>query len=125
MIVKEKGLAVTAEEIRTAWTVPDMRGAQGFYVEQTIPLGGKLSLGRAVFERAVEEADARNDLQRLRILTTVRRLYYQVLAAERRVEVQQRMTVLGAETVAVLAQLFNVGVADRPDFLAAEIARCS
>jgi cobalt-zinc-cadmium efflux system outer membrane protein len=100
----------------------DPRGEHGVFVEQMIPLGGKLRLDRAVFERAIDEADAVIDLQRLRIITSVRTLYYQVLAAERRVEVQQRMSAHGAETVAVLAQLFNVGAADRPDFLEAEIA---
>lgn len=109
----------TAEEI-TARSL-DPRGEQGFFVEQMIPLGGKLRLGRAVFDRVVDEADARADLQRRRIVSSVRRLFYQLLTAERRIEVHERLSVLGSEATGVTAQLFNVGAADRPDFLESEI----
>ena len=88
-----------------------------------IPLGGKLKLSRGVFERALDEAEARNDLQRQRILSSVRSLFYQVLTAERRIEVHQRLTVIGNEATMVTAQLFNVGAADRPDYLESEIER--
>ena len=40
---------------------------------------------------------------------------------ERRVEVQERLAALVSEAVGVTAQLFNVGAADRPDFLEAEV----
>lgn len=99
----------------------DPRGEHGFFVEQTFLLGGKLRLSREVFERAVEQAEARIDLQRQRIVTSVRSLYYEVLTAERRVELYDRLAALGAEAVGVTAQLFNVGAADRPDFLEMEI----
>lgn len=110
----------SAEEITTRGDV-DPRGEQGFFVEQTIPLGGKLRLGRTVFERAADEAGARADLQRQRITSAVRALFYEVLATERRIEVHERLAVLGSEATGVTAQLFNVGAADRPDFLESEI----
>jgi cobalt-zinc-cadmium efflux system outer membrane protein len=110
----------TAEEITRRGSV-DPRGSQGFFVEQTIPLGGKLRLGRAVFERAIEEADARAELQRQRVISSVRTLFYRVLTAERRIEVHERLTTLGLDATRVTAQLFNVGAADRPDFLESEI----
>ncbi len=97
------------------------RGEHGFFVEQTIPLGRKLSLGRAVFERAADEATARAELQRQRIVSSVRALFYQVLTTERRIEVHERLAALGSEATGVTAQLFNVGAADRPDFLESEI----
>ena len=99
----------------------DARGEHGFFVEQTIPLGGKLRLGRAVFERAADEATARAELQRQRIASSVRALFYQVLTTERRIEVHERLAALGSEATGVTAQLFNVGAADRPDFLESEI----
>jgi outer membrane protein, heavy metal efflux system len=114
-------IGYTGEEI-TNRTV-DPRGEHGFFVEQMIPLGGKLRLSRDVFERALDEAAARNDLQRQRIVSSVRSLFYQVLTAERRIEVHQRLTVLGNEATMVTAQLFNVGAADRPDYLESEIER--
>jgi outer membrane protein, heavy metal efflux system len=100
---------------------PPERGKHGFFVEQTIPLGGRLGLGRQVFERAAERAEALLDLERQRVLDAVRIRFYEALAAERRVGVLQRLATLASETVDVTAQLFNVGMADRPDYMASEI----
>ena len=111
-------VGVSGDELSTG---DGPRGSQGFFVEQTIPLGGKLSLGRAIFERAIDEADARAELQRQRILTSVRTLFYSLLTTERRIEVHERLAALGSEATGVTAQLFNVGAADRPDFLESEI----
>jgi len=99
----------------------DRRGEHGFFIEQTIPLGGKLRLSRAVFETTIAQAEANQDLQRLRILSSVRQTYYRLLLSERRIEVQERLAALASEAVGVTAQLFNVGAADRPDFLESEI----
>jgi cobalt-zinc-cadmium efflux system outer membrane protein len=99
----------------------DPRGEHGFFVEQIIPLGGKLRLGRSIFERVADEATARAELQRQRILSSVRTLFYDVLTTERRIEVHERLAALGSEAMGVTAQLFNVGAADRPDFLESEI----
>ena len=110
----------TGEEITTRGSV-DPRGEHGFFVEQTIPLGGKLRLSRSVFERAADEATVRAELQRQRIVSSVRALFYQVLTSERRIEVHERLAALGSEATGVTAQLFNVGAADRPDFLESEI----
>jgi cobalt-zinc-cadmium efflux system outer membrane protein len=97
------------------------RGAQGVFVEQAIPLGGKLRLGRAVFDRSAERAEIELDWQRQRVVSSVRIAFYEVLTLERRVQVHERLAALVSEAVAVTAQLFNVGAADRPDFLESEI----
>jgi cobalt-zinc-cadmium efflux system outer membrane protein len=110
----------SGEEITARGNV-DPRGEHGFFVEQVIPLGGKLRLGRQVFEKALQEAEAVVDLQRLRIQGSARTLFYEALLAERRVEVQERLAALASEAVGVTRQLFNVGAADRPDFLESEI----
>jgi cobalt-zinc-cadmium efflux system outer membrane protein len=99
----------------------DPRGTQGVFVEQTILLGGKLRLERAVFDRVADEAAARAELQERRIVSSVRSLFYQILTAQRRIEVHERLAALGSEATGVTAQLFNVGAADRPDFLESEI----
>ena len=109
-----------AEEITTSGNT-DPRGSYGVFVEQSILLGGKLRLSRAVFDRAADEATARAELQQRRILSSVRTLYYQLLTAERRIEVHERLAALGSEATGVTAQLFNVGAADRPDHLESEI----
>ena len=101
---------------------PIIRGGEhGLFVEQTIPLGGKLGLSRQIFNRETTQAEALREVQRQRILTDVRMLYYGALAAERRVDVRQNLAALGAEAVMVTRQLFNTGAADRPDVLTAEI----
>jgi cobalt-zinc-cadmium efflux system outer membrane protein len=99
----------------------DRRGEHGFFVEQTVPLGGKLGLSRDIIQKTVDQAEAIRDLQRLRIVSSVRHTFYAVLLAERRVDVQERLAALVSEAVGVTAQLFNVGAADRPDHLEIEI----
>ena len=112
-------IGYTGDEISRG---PIIRGGEhGFFIEQTIPLGGKLKLSRSVFEREVAQAEAILEGQRLRVLNTVRALYYQALAAARRVEMREQLTALSAEAVTVSRQLFNIGAADRPDLLEGEI----
>jgi cobalt-zinc-cadmium efflux system outer membrane protein len=112
-------IGYSGEEIKTGDL--DRRGEHGFFVEQTIPLGGKLRLSQNVFQKTIEQAEAVRDLQRLRILSSVRQAYYSVLLIERRIEVQERLAALASEAVGVTAQLFNVGAADRPDYLEIEV----
>lgn len=101
---------------------PIIRGGEhGFAIEQLIPLGGKLRLSRDIFLREAGLAAALAEAQRQRVLTTVRIAYYETLAAARRVEVRGRLVQVTAEAVTVSRQLLNVGAADRPDLLQAEI----
>ena len=67
------------------------------------------------------QAQSLADLQQQRILSAVRTQYYDALTIERRVEVLDRLAQLSSEAVGVTRQLFNVGAADRPDVLEAEI----
>jgi cobalt-zinc-cadmium efflux system outer membrane protein len=98
-----------------------VRGSHGFFVEQTIPLGGKLARGRDVFTREAQQADALVAAQRQRVLTAVRLAYREAVVADRRVAVRDQLARLAAEAVTVSGQLFNVGAADRPDTLEADI----
>lgn len=112
-------IGYTGEEISSG---PVIRGGEhGFFIEQTIPLGGKLRLSRSVFEREATQAEALAEAQRFRVLNSVRILYYQALLAQRRVELHERLARVTREAVGVSAQLFNVGAADRPDYLESEI----
>lgn len=97
------------------------RGKQGAFLEQSIPLGGKLSASRNVFEQEGAEAEAILEAQRLRVLNSVRSLYYEAVVAARRVHVRERLALLTEEAVRVSSQLYNTGAADRPDVLEAEI----
>lgn len=96
-------------------------GEHGIFYDQQIPLGGKLRLGRQVFEREADQAEQLANLQRERVLAGVRTLFYGILTTERRVEVLTRLSQLAAEAVDISRQLYNVGAADRPDVLDSEI----
>ncbi len=109
----------TAEEVSRG---PVIRGGEhGFFVEQSIPLGGKLGRSRAIFEREADQAEAAMELQRQRIRSTVRVLFYEALTAERRVQVNEQLSRLATEASGVSRQLYNVGAADRPDVLESEV----
>ncbi|MGH9365645.1 MAG: TolC family protein [Thermoanaerobaculia bacterium] len=98
-----------------------VRGKEGVFLEQTVPLGGKLKSSRGIFEKEVGEAEANVETQRLRVVNSVRSLYYEAVVAAQRVQVRERLAQLTDEAVAVSRQLFNVGAADRPDVLESEI----
>ncbi len=96
-------------------------GKQGGFVSQTIVTGGKTRAARRVAELQANEAETSGQVQRLRILNNVRILFYQVLAAERMVEVRQNLVKLAGDATQTSHQLGNVGQADRPDLLQAEV----
>lgn len=97
------------------------RGELGGFIEFPFVLGGKLGRARTIEEREADRADAELALQSARIRQSVRAAFYDVLTLEQRVAVQDRLASLVSEAVGVTAQLFNVGAADRPDVLEAEV----
>jgi len=92
-----------------------------FYLEQRIITGGKLKREGALIEEGRLEAQARADLQQQRVRNAVRLLYYDGLVAARMVEARTELARIAREAVDVSSQLQNVGQADRPDVLEAEI----
>lgn len=101
---------------------PVIRGGEfGGGFEQRIVTGGKLGLDRRVAEQSGKQAAAAAAAQRLRVLTAVRSLYYQALGDQRLIEVRTELAALARRAVATTRELANVGQADRPDLLAAEI----
>ena len=106
------------DEIRGGYT---RGGKQGGFISQTIVLGGKLQAARRVAELHTKEVETSGQLQRLSILNNVRMLFYQVLGAQRFVEVRQDLAKLARDATQTSYQLGNVGQADRPDVLQAEV----
>ncbi len=96
-------------------------GKQGGYVSQTIVTGGKRQAARRVAELSAAEAKTAAESQRLRILNSVRLNFYQVLAAQRLVEVRQELAKLSDDSVETAHQFANIGQADRPDVLQSEV----
>jgi len=98
-------------------------GKQGGFLSQTIVTGGKLKAARKVAALQAGEVETSGQIQRVRILNSVRVMFYQVLTAQRMLEVRQNLAKLAADAVQVSLQLANVGQADRPDVLQAEVER--
>ncbi|HJQ69239.1 MAG TPA: TolC family protein [Blastocatellia bacterium] len=97
------------------------KSVHSFFIEQAIPLGGKLSKSRRVVEQEVAQAESESAAQKQRVLNTVRILYYEALGAERRVELRTELTRIAREAIKTTSELLNVGQADRPDFLESEM----
>lgn len=104
-----------------AFRAPGETAEQGAFIEQTIPLGGKLSKARRVFEREKDQAVILAEAQRLRVTNSIRVLYYETLGAQRLVELRDDLSQLAKEAVEITKELANVGQADRPDQLEIEI----
>ena len=104
-----------------AFRSPGETAEQGAFIEQTIPLGGKLSKSQRVFERERDQALARREAQALRVSNSIRVLYYETLGAQRLVELRDDLANLAQEAVEITKELANVGQADRPDQLEIEI----
>ena len=96
-------------------------GEQGGFIQQTIVLGGKLDLRRKVYEQQTRSDEIAAESQRLRVHNDVTLLFYQAVSAQQTVQVRGRLLALANETVRTAHQLANVGQADTPDVLQAEV----
>jgi cobalt-zinc-cadmium efflux system outer membrane protein len=92
-----------------------------FFMEQAIVTAGKLKHSRSVSAQEQKETEADAEAQKHRVLNAVRMLYYEALGAQQMLELRTLLAEIarGADTTS--QQLFNVGAADRPDVLEAQI----
>ena len=104
-----------------AFRSPGETMEQGAFIEQTIPLGGKLSKARRIFDSERDQAVSQAAAQRMRVTNSIRLLYYETLGAQRLVELRDDLSGLASEAVEITKELQNVGQADRPDQLEIEI----
>jgi cobalt-zinc-cadmium efflux system outer membrane protein len=101
---------------------PIIRGGEfGGGFSQQLVTAGKLGLSRRVAQEHQKEAEAEADAQKYRVLNAVRSLYYQALGDQRLIEVRTDLAKLARRAVDISLELANVGQADQPDVLAAEI----
>ncbi len=91
------------------------------FIEQTILLGGKLKKSQRIFESEVQQAEIEASAQRARVLNTVRMLYYETLGAQQLVDLRTELVRIARDATKTTSELANVGQADRPDYLEAEI----
>jgi cobalt-zinc-cadmium efflux system outer membrane protein len=111
-------IGYTAEEVRPGGVIRG--GEHGFFIEQAIPLGGRLRVQREALLGSAQVAESAVASTRARVLAEVAAAYAGVLAADERLATRTRLSELLQEGVTVSRQLYNVGAADRPDLLEAE-----
>ena len=97
------------------------RNGQYVFVEQSILTGGKLGKSKNIAAQEKAQSQAEAEAQRMRVLNSVRMLYYQAAGAQQLVDLRQQLTDWAREATDISSQLFNVGQADRPDVLTAEV----
>jgi outer membrane protein, heavy metal efflux system len=96
-------------------------GEQGGFVQQTIPLGGKLGLRRDVY-RAQQQADTLAlATQQQRVEVSIESGFYAALALEQEIETRRQLSAIAADAAQTARQLANVGQADAPDILQSEV----
>jgi cobalt-zinc-cadmium efflux system outer membrane protein len=96
-------------------------GEQGFFVSQDIVLGGKLGLNRSILEQEKRQAQVEAEEQRQRVINNVRAFYYRALAAQDLVDLRYKLSKLAQDAIETSRQLGNVGQADQPDLLQADV----
>jgi len=96
-------------------------GEHGVFIQQNVILGGKLGLDRKIFAEEGKQTEQEAEEQRLRVENGVRIAFYQSLAAQQMVQIRTKLSGLAKDAVETTQQLFNVGQADQPDLLQAQV----
>ena len=96
-------------------------GQQGGFVRQELVTAGKLGLRRALASQETEQARWVWQVQCLRVRGDVQRRYYELLAADRAVELNRRLAIIGEEGVKAAASLYRAQEVSRVDELQARI----
>jgi cobalt-zinc-cadmium efflux system outer membrane protein len=96
-------------------------GEQGGFVQQTIPLGGKLGLRRDVYRAQQHTAELALVTQQQRIEADIESSFYTALALQQEIETRKQLSAIAADAAQTARQLANVGQADAPDVLQSEV----
>jgi cobalt-zinc-cadmium efflux system outer membrane protein len=96
-------------------------GEQGGFVQQTIPLGGKLGLRRDAFREQQRTDELGLATQQQRIEADIESAFYTALALQQEIETRKHLSAIAADAAQTARQLANVGQADAPDVLQSEV----
>jgi cobalt-zinc-cadmium efflux system outer membrane protein len=96
-------------------------GQQGAYFSQEFVTGGKLKQNQAVAAHAVEQCQHAWEAQRQRIITDVKRAFYDVLIAQVTMELNDELVRLEWEGVRAAESLFAAKEVGRVDVLQARV----
>ena len=111
-------IGMEAEQIGADRTAGEVRW---FTLQQQIVTGGKLRLSRLKYEQEAYLAELQAQAQRLRVVNGMTIAYFSVLAAQRSVENDGRLLENTKEALKTTEQLVNVGQANEPDLLQAQV----
>jgi len=96
-------------------------GEHGGFIQQTIVLGGKLGLRHSIYDQQMHADEIGVEEQAIRVHSDVTQAFYSALAAQALVDVRRRILGVTVDAVETVHQLANVGQADAPDILQAEV----
>ena len=96
-------------------------GQQGGFIGQEVVTAGKLRLNRDIASQEIRQAECVWQSQRFRVLSDVRRSFYDVLVAQRALELSQQLVHIGAEGVKSTEALMKAKEVARVDVLQARI----
>jgi outer membrane protein, heavy metal efflux system len=96
-------------------------GQQGAFFSQELVTGGKLGRARDVADQAIQQAQWAWAAQRARVLSDVRHAFYDVLVAQRSVDLSDQLVRIGQEGVRAAEELFKAKEVSRVDILQARI----
>lgn len=112
-------VGLNADEVNGGPTI--RYGEWGGFASQQIVMGGKRGLDRRIAAQDTAAAQAHARAERQRVVNTARSLFYQAMADQRLIEVRTELEAIAKNAVKIARELANVGQADQPDVLAAEI----
>lgn len=96
-------------------------GMQGGFVGQEIVTGGKLRLNRAAAAQEIREAEQQLEAERYRVINNVRLRFYDVLLAQRTIDLTMELDRIGAESLKTAEGLFKVKESALSEVLQARI----
>lgn len=96
-------------------------GQQGGFVGQEVVTAGKLRLSRAVALREIQIAERELAAMRMRVLTDVRMSYYEVLVAQRRLELTESLAKTGRRSVEATQSLLDRNEVSQTELLQAKV----
>lgn len=96
-------------------------GQQGGFFSQEIVTANKLRLNRNVASQEIQQAEYALEMQRQRVLTDVRRSFYEILVAQRTLELTEQLARIGDEGVKSVEALMKAKEVGRVDLLQAKI----
>lgn len=96
-------------------------GMQGGFVGQEIVTGGKLRLNRAVAAQEIREAEQQLEAERYRVLSNVRIRFYDMLIAQKTVELATELNTIGQQSAETAEQLYKAQQTAFNDVLLARI----